>query len=320
MQKLSYSNSLNSDDKRTLGEWKKVDSDHTEEQLSKILFLTSVKSDFDDEAKKAAFKRFLTQIEHEEAPVSRNKFIQLNGLLKVAATLLLLVFAWYGTRSIQGTSITYSTTAEKQSFSLPDGSEIILNTNSELVYSEGLFADRSAKLIRGKGMFDIARDESKPFRVAFEDGEVEVLGTEFVIDLEDSDEVSVTVREGKVSFVANMSRAFLTAKEKGVFNKRSKKLIKKKRRSFKDFDWLLDDVPADVFHNYSIFVDQLEDDFDIVIQDGNVSEKFKNCKLSFNYNDNPEAVIQILKQSFGLNVDLLPNNNSWIFSGGKCKN
>ena len=186
MQKLSYSNSLNSDDKRTLGEWKKVDSDHTEEQLSKILFLTSVKSDFDDEAKKAAFKRFLTQIEHEEAPVSRNKFIQLNGLLKVAATLLLLVFAWYGTRSIQGTSITYSTTAEKQSFSLPDGSEIILNTNSELVYSEGLFTDRSAKLIRGKGMFDIARDESKPFRVAFEDGEVEEIPERVVINNNDN--------------------------------------------------------------------------------------------------------------------------------------
>jgi len=97
-------------------------------------------------------------------------------------------------------------------------------------------------------------------------------------------------------------------------------LVKKKRRSLKDFDWLLDVVPADVFQNYSIFVDQLEDDFGIVIQDGNVSEKFKNCKLSFNYKDNPEAVIQILKQSFGLNIDLLPNNNLWIFSGGKCKN
>lgn len=320
MQKLSYSNSLNSDDKRTLDEWKKVDSDCTEEQLSKILFLTSVKSDFDDEAKKAAFKRFLTQIEHKEASVSRTKVIQLNSLLKVAAALLLLVVAWYGTTSIQETSITYTTSFDKQRFDLPDGSVITLNTNSELVYTEGFFTDRKAKLVKGKGMFDIARDESKPFRVAFKDGEVEVLGTEFVIDLEDSEEVSVTVREGKVSFVANMSRTFLTVKEKGVFNRRSKKLVKKKRRSLKDFDWLLDEVPSNIFHNYSIFVDQLEDDFDIIIQDGNVSDKFKNCKLSFNYNDNPEAVIQILKQSFDLNIDQLTNNNLWIFSGGKCKN
>lgn len=316
MQKLSYSNSLNSDDKRVLKEWKKVDSSCSEDQLSEILFHTSVENSFDEEAKNIAFNRFLTQIQHEENTVKKDRIISLGFVSKVAAAALVIIMTWFGFEAMKGEEFTYATGAEKESFILPDGSQITLNSQSELIYVDKWLGDREAKLVRGKGMFDIARDESKPFLVYFNDGMVKVLGTEFVVDLEDKDETSVTVREGEVSFIANNSRVRLSAKEKGVYDKRTKQLVPKKRRSLKDFDWLSDESPELLHVTYSMFIDQLEDDLNIVIQDGSVGEKFKACDLVFNINNNPDAVIRLLNTEFNLTTQLSNDGKLWILSGG----
>lgn len=322
MQKLSYSNSLNSDDKRLLEEWKKIDSGSSEDQLSKILFHTSVENSFDEKAKEAAYNRFLTQIENNESPVKKTRIFSLNLLAKVAAAALILVFSWFGFEAVKGEEFNYVTTTEKQTFVLPDGSEITLNSQSKLVYTKRMFGDREVKMLKGKGMFDVARDESKPFKVYFRDGIVEVLGTEFVVDLEDKEESSVTVREGKVAFMAHKSKAVLTAKEKGVYDNVNKRLVVKKRRTLKDFDWLSDDESKDSYFTYSKFIDQLEDELNIVIQDDRVSDKLKSCRLFFNYNDNPEGIIHVLEKDFDLKVQLVIKKNLWILSGGdasKCR-
>lgn len=316
MQKLSYSNSLNSDDKRVLKEWKKVDSSCSEDQLSEILFHTSVENSFDEEAKNIAFNRFLTQIKHEENTVKKDKIISLSFFSKVAAAALVIILTWFGFAATKGEEYTYLTGTEKESFILPDGSQITLNSQSKLTYIDKWLGDREVKLVSGKGMFDVVRDESKPFRVHFNDGMVEVLGTEFVVDLEDNDETSVTVREGKVAFSANNSRAVLSANEKGVYDKKTRKIVRKKRRSLKDFDWLNDESPELLHFTYSMFIDQLEDDLNIVIQDGNVGEKFKACDLVFNYDNNPDAVIHLLKTEFNLNTQLLNDSKLWVLSGG----
>ena len=316
MQKLSYSNSLNSDDKRVLKEWKKVDSSCSEDQLSEILFHTSVENSFDEEAKNVAFNRFLTQIQHEESTVKKDRVISLSFVSKVAAAVLVIIMTWFGFEAMKGEEFTYVTGTEKESFTLPDGSQITLNSQSELIFVDKWLGGREVKLIRGKGMFDVARDESKPFRVHFDDGMVEVLGTEFVVDLEDEDETSVTVREGKVAFSANKLRAVLSAKEKGVYDKRTKQLVPKKRRSLKDFDWLNDESPESLHVTYSMFIDQLEDDLNIVIQDGNVSEKFKACDLVFSINNNPDAVPLLLETEFDLTTQFANDGKVWILSGG----
>ena len=321
MQKLSYSNSLNGDDKRVLKEWKKVDSSCSEDQLSEILFHTSVENSFDEEAKNIAFNRFLTQIQHEENTVKKDRIISLSFVSKVAAAVLVVVMTWFGFEAMKGEEFTYVTGAEKESFILPDGSQITLNSQSELIFVDKWLGDREVKLVRGKGMFDVVRDESKPFRVHFDDGMVEVLGTEFVVDLEEEDKTSVTVREGRVSFRANKLKAVLSAKEKGVYDKITKQIVHKKRRSLKDFDWLNDESPELLYLPYSIFIDQLEDDLNIKIQDGNVGEKFKKCNLAFNYDNNPNDIKDLLKTELDLttHVSEIKKSKVWILSGGDFK-
>ncbi len=77
--------------------------------------------------------------------------------------------------------ITISTAnGEEYHTSLPDGSEIWLNSNSELVI-RGDFNKiyRDIDLRKGEGYFKVAKDKTKPFRVFVEGTKIEALGTEF---------------------------------------------------------------------------------------------------------------------------------------------
>jgi ferric-dicitrate binding protein FerR (iron transport regulator) len=83
--------------------------------------------------------------------------------------------------------------------SLPDGSHVWLNRNSELSYknSPGK-ATRNVKL-KGEAFFDIAHNASKPFIIDAGKAKVKVLGTSFnVITSNPRDEVEVFVKTGSV--------------------------------------------------------------------------------------------------------------------------
>lgn len=84
-----------------------------------------------------------------------------------------------------------------ETITLTDGSTIHLNTDS--VIQVRFSSDkREVKLLRGEGLFEVAKDADRPFRV-YAGGElVEAIGTAFVVRVE-SDVMAVTVTEGKVS-------------------------------------------------------------------------------------------------------------------------
>jgi len=83
---------------------------------------------------------------------------------------------------------------------LPDGSEIILNTNTEL---ELAFFDSSRNIFlkRGQAYFSVTKDPSRPFRVYAGKRMVEAVGTSFTVQRTAPDSVEVVVEEGKVNFL-----------------------------------------------------------------------------------------------------------------------
>ncbi|MAY03687.1 MAG: hypothetical protein CMQ38_12010 [Gammaproteobacteria bacterium] len=94
---------------------------------------------------------------------------------------------------------------EQQTISLPDSSEIILNTNSliEVTYSQ---LERNIFLQRGEAHFTVTKDVSRPFRVYAGLRVVEAVGTAFsvqrTINSDENDiEIEVLVAEGKVNFM-----------------------------------------------------------------------------------------------------------------------
>lgn len=80
---------------------------------------------------------------------------------------------------------------------LPDGTEVILNSCSEIHYSQ---ADGKRQVsLSGEAYFSVAKDEEHPFVVNMDEVEVTCLGTAYdVRNYQDETECSVVLTEGKV--------------------------------------------------------------------------------------------------------------------------
>lgn len=85
---------------------------------------------------------------------------------------------------------------EQRSELLPDGSRMVLNTDTELQvhYRRGR---REIRLRHGEALFEVAPDKRRPFAVAAADGMVTALGTRFQVRRE-AGAVAVTLLEGRV--------------------------------------------------------------------------------------------------------------------------
>ncbi|PKI17429.1 FecR family protein [Colwellia sp. 12G3] len=86
---------------------------------------------------------------------------------------------------------------EQTSFTLQDGSQIQLNTNSliEVEYSP---KHRLLTLVNGEARFDVAKDRSRPFTVTAGEKSFTALGTIFNVQKNDSLAMELVVTEGKV--------------------------------------------------------------------------------------------------------------------------
>jgi transmembrane sensor len=89
---------------------------------------------------------------------------------------------------------------EMRRIGLTDGSEIVLNTASEV--SVAYTGNRRAfRLARGEAFFTVARDVSRPFQVYIGKLVVRATSTAFVIHRIDADIVHITVTEGSIEML-----------------------------------------------------------------------------------------------------------------------
>jgi len=87
---------------------------------------------------------------------------------------------------------------------LPDGSNIFLNRNTQLSYRENFGRHGRNVTLSGEAFFEIARDENNPFIVDAGNASVKVLGTSFNIITNNQDSaVEVFVKTGHVMVSGN---------------------------------------------------------------------------------------------------------------------
>jgi transmembrane sensor len=81
---------------------------------------------------------------------------------------------------------------------LPDGTRVVLNTDTrvEVNYDEHA---RRVRLIRGEARFDVAKNPAWPFLVSVDGQEIRALGTSFIVRLDGTENLSVTLVEGRIS-------------------------------------------------------------------------------------------------------------------------
>ena len=133
------------------------------------------------------------------------------GLLYSALAVIVLVLClqspfltWLNTRWFEAAretmELSYETRIGQQStIVLPDGSQVLLNTNSQIEVSFSTTA-RNIVLYRGEAQFTVTKDKTRPFRVYANGGIVEAVGTTFTVQQTLQKSLEVTVLEGVVNF------------------------------------------------------------------------------------------------------------------------
>lgn len=87
---------------------------------------------------------------------------------------------------------------QKATITLADGSSILLNTNSRILYPEKFFEGKRQVMLEGEAFFEVARNELKPFEVVSRGVVTQVLGTSFNINAQRGSDVEVAVQSGLV--------------------------------------------------------------------------------------------------------------------------
>lgn len=124
----------------------------------------------------------------------------------IAAAAVVLVTVMIGIQLIPSTVEVEAGYGEVATISLPDGSELILNSGSRAMYQEKGFGSthRHIELI-GEGYFDVKPNEQVPMTVTTHNSTVTVLGTSFNIRSWPTDITSssvVMLESGRVQFSA----------------------------------------------------------------------------------------------------------------------
>lgn len=99
---------------------------------------------------------------------------------------------------ITGTELYATAIGQRREVTLPDGTIVNLNTNSQIKmeYDEHY---RNILLLQGEAHFAVAKMKDWPLRVYAGRSRVQAVGTAFIVYLNDDKDVNVTVTEGKVA-------------------------------------------------------------------------------------------------------------------------
>lgn len=205
----------------------------------------------------------------------------------------------------------------RQTIHLPDGSTVILNSNSKLDYPAQFTGNTREVHMTGEAYFDIAHNPAQPFIVHAGNISTKVLGTTFNIKAYPSDDnILVTVVKGKVQVSKkNKTLGTLTASQQISFTKSTEAVVQQQANTKVVTAW----KPAEVVFNDMTMreaVEQLKKRFNLNIVFAN--DAIKNCKVTatFSEDDLPEEILTVLCGVSNSNFSTL--NNTITIDGKGC--
>jgi transmembrane sensor len=125
--------------------------------------------------------------------------------LGIGITLSHSVTRWWNGSEVSLTTLK----GQPKSFTLEDGTSVLLDADSQLVAHIG-YHGRRAVLVRGEALINVAHDPARPFEVALGAGRIQDLGTRFDIETL-SNSSRIAVLEGRVGVLTSRGQALLVA-------------------------------------------------------------------------------------------------------------
>ncbi|MEA3461069.1 MAG: FecR domain-containing protein [Bacteroidota bacterium] len=136
-------------------------------------------------------------------------------LLKIAASLMVLVFFSLTTLYLLSSKTITNTSTQRLSIQIPDGSSVVLDRDASLNYRSFLFGtfNRQVKL-NGRGFFTITPDKEHPFDIRTSHADIRVLGTRFSVN-ETKAKTQVILEEGKIRVTSTSNDETLQLEQAG---------------------------------------------------------------------------------------------------------
>lgn len=194
-------------------EMKQLESDLRADPKKQLLFdlMTSKReSGATRDQTEAAYAKQREKLVHMGAMDAKHKkTIRLPKYWQAAAASILVILSIavlyqynrLGSSTLSGSAEHRIATAkgERKQIVMPDGSQIWLNGESELIYGADFNIDNRNISLRGEAYFEVAKNKNKPFILSSNDVTIKVLGTEFnVRSYGDEGEIQTSLIEGKI--------------------------------------------------------------------------------------------------------------------------
>lgn len=198
-------------------------ADEKENQLNKLWEST-------ESVTTLGYDRSLERMHEFTGMGARRKMRALRSRLiiwRVAATLLIAlssVSIYLALQNRQAPDLlqAYIPTAETRNITLPDGTQVMINSQSTLLYPQQFTGDTRCVYLVGEADFKVKRDAKHPFIVKTSDFQVTALGTEFnVTAYPNEEEVTATLISGSVLVEYNNQKEqkILEPNEQLAYNK-----------------------------------------------------------------------------------------------------
>ncbi|HEY0741210.1 MAG TPA: FecR domain-containing protein [Chryseosolibacter sp.] len=306
-----------------LVEWRKqATQNEAEYQSSKKLFdaatrhyKKSIVPDIDVENE---WKIFLKKADHQKTVRQLNPPSAFSGLLRIAATVLLLMVSgaliyYYATKQDR---LVFHTEANIETVTLPDGSTIILNRNSRIEYDSDFGDDNRSIALQGEAFFNVKKNSALPFVISARSTTIEVVGTSFNVLAYDSvAEVEVIVKTGVVRFtVPKLNKSIeLTPGEKGAFASNNDALDESINDNPNYESWNTRKLVFDETHIAEV-IEAINKAYNTnVVLTGTVSD---SCLLTVSFdNQSLDAVLNVLENTLNLNYRRVGNRIEIMSAG-----
>ena len=235
------------EDMTTLNGWVSACAENAQlfERIREVWFSLSVANRnlvFDS---RKGYKQFIKRVRNAERKSLCHRLMPMVRYAAAAVVAVLLVVGAYvsGRRDVEVHFAEITTEAPMGSTAevvLPDGSLVVLNAGSRIVYSQGFGMDNRNVTLQGEGYFEVERNENIPFVVSSEQMTVRVLGTKFnLCDYNETQEAAVTLVEGKVDVTNNHDQIHveITPDMRAVINKENHAMVVEKTSATDNTQW-----------------------------------------------------------------------------------
>lgn len=262
----------------------------------------------------AAWQKVAQKIKTKKQTSYLTLFLRIAAILILVAGAGLFLNKWLRSNAF---NTMQTATNESKEITLPDGSIVWLNKNSNISYNNNFEGNTRNVELHGEAFFEVQKNPNKPFVITTKYAVTQVLGTSFNLVAYDSlTETTLSVKTGKVSFTASKTnhQLIITANESAVINEQGQ-VQKDEAFNNNAMAWKNKEL---VFNNatFNEVVKAIEKYYAIKVTISN--PKISNCHFTGTFNNATlNEVLNIISKT--LQISYTQNNNNIDFNGKGCE-